>query len=326
MTTANILSQLGSPGVSTGFKNRIINGAMAINQRGTVNTPVTPVNQQYVLDRFNSNTSQTGKYSIQQSTTAPAGFGYSLLATSLSAFSVGASDFFDIFQPIEGFNFADAAFGTSSAKSITISFWINASIAGTYGGYLLNPAGSRTCVLSYSVPVANTWTYVTATVPGDTTGTWVGATNGVGIYIVPISLGCGSTYTSSTTNTWLNGSYRGFTGQVNMVGTSGSTVYITGLQVEIGTTATNFEVLDYGRILIQCQRYYQVLDTLAVVPVVAGVYPSWTYIVSPRTTPTMTYSYAGGTGATFAIGANGFYQSGNHSIASGFIAYVFAEF
>jgi hypothetical protein len=229
---------------------------MVINQRGTVNTPVTPANTQYTLDRFNTNLTQSSKYSIQQSTTAPTGFGFSLLATSVSAFSVGASDFFDVFQPIEGFNFSDVAFGTASAKTITISLWINASIAGTYGGYLINASGNRTCVFSYSVPVANTWTYVTATVPGDTSGSWVGATNGVGIYVVPVSLGAGSSVTTSTTNTWGSAGFRGFTGQVNMVGTNGATVYITGVQLEVGVTATSFDFRSYTTELQLCQRYF----------------------------------------------------------------------
>jgi hypothetical protein len=234
---------------------------MVINQRGTVNTPVTPANTQYTLDRFNSNLTQSGKYSIQQSTTAPTGFGFSLLATSLSAFSIGASDFFDFFQPIEGFNFADLAFGTAGAKTITISLWINASIAGTYGGYLINAAGNRTCVFSYSVPVANTWTYVTATVPGDTSGSWVGATNGIGIYVVPVSLGAGSSVTTSTTNTWGSTAFRGVTGQVNMVGTNGATVYITGFQLEVGVTATSFDYRPYSTELQLCQRYFQTVNS-----------------------------------------------------------------
>jgi hypothetical protein len=289
---------------------------MAINQRGAVNTPVTPANTQYTLDRFNSNLTQSGKYSIQQSTTAPTGFGFSLLATSLSAFSVGASDFFDVFQPIEGFNFADAAFGTAGARTITISLWINASIAGTYGGYLINAAGNRTCVFSYSVPVANTWTYVTATIPGDTSGSWVGATNGVGIYVVPVSLGAGSSVTTSTTNTWSVNLHRGVTGQVNMVGTSGATVYITGFQVEVGSSATSFEYRPYGTELNLCQRYYN--------PNVYGstgyAYNSTTGVlnfylgVSMRTTPTVVFTsgtstsidFIGGTQSGITLGASGY--------------------
>jgi hypothetical protein len=322
MTRAVELAQVASTGVSEAFKNRIINGAMSINQRGTVNTPVTPVNTQYTLDRFNSNLTQSGKYSIQQSTTAPTGFGFSLLATSLSAFSVGVSDFFDFFQPIEGFNFADVAFGTAGARTITISLWINASIAGTYGGYLINGAGTRTCVFSYSVPAANTWTYVTATVPGDTAGTWVGATNGVGIYVVPVSLGAGSSVTTSTTNTWGSTAFRGFTGQVNMVGTSGATVYITGLQVEVGSSATSFEYLDYGNILRQCQRYFIKSASTGAIVYQSGVYSAVQFKVTMRATPTVVVTSPGGTTSDINPGIDGFYSVNTNTVAASYTASI----
>jgi hypothetical protein len=319
-------SNLGAGNASI-MKNRIINGAMVIDQRNA-GASVTPIaNGQYTLDRWSAEISIASKFSVQQNAgsltpVSTTGFVNYLGVTSLSAYSVLSSDYFDINQKIEGLNITDLAWGTANAKTVTISAWVYSSLTGTFGGSIRNSANNRSYPFTYSITTANTWTQISVTVVGDTSGTWL-TTNGIGL-ILAFSVGMGSTY-SGTAGTWASANYGSATGTTSVVGTNGATFYITGVQLEVGSSATGYEYRLYNQELIACQRYYQVLDTIVVVPAVVGVYPSWTYIVSPRTTPTMTYSYAGGTGATFSIGANGFYQSGNHSIASGFVANVSAE-
>jgi hypothetical protein len=237
----------------TGFKNRIINGAMVIDQRNA-GASVTPTNGQYTLDRWQGLLAQTSKYTVIQSSTAPTGFINSLLVTSSSAYSVGASDYFDITQYIEGLNMTDLAWGTASAATVTLSFWVRSSLTGTFGGSLQNNGQARSYPFSYTISNANTFEYKTITIAGDTSGTWL-TTNGRGIQL-NFSLGTGSTF-SGTAGAWATANYLGTTGATSVVGTNGATFYITGVQLEKGSTATSFDYLDYGRSLIQCQRYYE---------------------------------------------------------------------
>jgi hypothetical protein len=174
--------------------------------------------------------------------------------TVASAVTVGASDYFGIVQPIEGFNFSDVGFGTASAKTVTLSFQVYSSLTGTFGASLINYAVNRSYPFSYTVSSANTWTSVSVTIPGDTTGTWVGATNSVGVY-VRFGLGSGSTF-SSTANAWGAGNFVQPTSTVSVVGTNGATFYITGVQLEVGSVATPFEREIYSTTLAKCQRYY----------------------------------------------------------------------
>jgi hypothetical protein len=175
------------------------------------------------------------------------------LVTSSSAYSVLSSDTFYISQQIEGLNIADLAWGTASAATVTLSFWVRSSLTGAFGGSLLNAAGNRSYPFSYTISAANTFEYKTITIPGDTSGTWL-TTNGVGIRL-RFSLGAGSTV-SGTANTWASAEYDQPTGSVSVVGTNGATFYITGVQLEKGSTATSFDVRPYGTELQLCQRYY----------------------------------------------------------------------
>jgi hypothetical protein len=215
-------------------------------------TPTT--NGTYTLDRWQAGLSNASKYSIQQSSTAPSGFNNSTLVTSLAATTVAAGDYYSFQQSIEGFNFADCNFGTVNAKTITLSFWVRSSLTGTFGGWIQNANVDRSCPFSYAISSANTWEQKTITIAGDTTGTWVGATNGVGL-IFGLSLGMGTTR-QGTANTWAAGNYRSVTGETPVVGTNGATFYITGVQLEKGATATPFENRLYGTELALCQRYY----------------------------------------------------------------------
>jgi hypothetical protein len=231
------------------MKNRLINSAMVIDQRNA-GASVTITNtgaNTYVLDRWNAYGSVASKFSIQQnagSVTPPVGFTNYLGCTSLTAYSISSSDQFQIAQPIEGFNWADLQWGTANAKTVTLSFWVRSSLTGTFGGALRNSGNSRSYPFSYTINSANTWEYETITIAGDTTGTWVGATNGIGVSLT-FSLGMGATY-SNTAGAWAAGNYSSATGATSVVGTNGATLYITGVQLEVGSSATGFEYRIYG--------------------------------------------------------------------------------
>jgi hypothetical protein len=237
----------------TAFKNRIINGAMMIDQRNA-GASVTPANNAttYTVDRFSFYVNQASKLTAQQSSTAPAGFKNSLLVTSSSAYSPTGTDIFNFQQAIEGLNVADLGFGTANASTITVSFWVRCSLTGTFGGALLNSAQDRSYPFTYTISAANTWEQKTITVAGDTSGTWL-TTNGVGLTIC-LSMGCGTTF-RGTAGAWAGSTYYSATGASNLVSTSGATFYITGVQLEKGSTATSFDYRPYGQELTLCQRY-----------------------------------------------------------------------
>jgi hypothetical protein len=239
-------------GMGFGFKNRIINGAMVIDQRNA-GASVTPADGAYILDRWNAGLTQASKFTVQQSSTAPTGFVNSLLVTSSSAYSVGSGDLFRIGQYIEGLNATDFAWGTASAVSVTLSFWVRSSLTGTFGGALANSAFNRSYPFTYTISSANTWEQKTVTITGDTSGTWL-TTNGIGIRI-NFSLGAGSSF-SGTSGAWAASTLTSATGATSVVGTNGATWYITGVQLEKGSTATSFDYRPYGTELALCQRYY----------------------------------------------------------------------
>jgi hypothetical protein len=270
MTLAVNIAQGGANNVS--FRNRIINGAMVIDQRNA-GASVTPATKQYTLDRWSVDMSQASKFSVQQNAgaiTPPTGLSNYLGVTSVAATSLGATDYFNLFQYIEGFNFADLSWGTASAQTITLSFWVRSSLTGTFGGSLINGANTRSYPFSYTISSANTWTQASVTIAGDTSGTWVGATSGIGLKVW-ISLGSGSTY-SGTAGAWGSTLYLSATGATSVVGTSGATFYITGVQLEAGTTASPFEYRQYGTELALCQRYYYRITAPANNSIVGAAY------------------------------------------------------
>jgi hypothetical protein len=277
------------------FLNRIINGAMVIDQRNA-GASVTPADADYTLDRFIYNATQSSKVTIQQnagSVTPPVGFTNYLGVTSSSAYTVTSGDFFTVGQRIEGFNTADLGWGTANAKTVTLSFQVYSSLTGTFGGAITNSALNRSYPFTYSIPVANTWTSISVTIAGDTTGTWVGATNGTGMRLY-IGLGVGSTY-AGTAGAWTGtANILGATGAVNVVSTNGATFYITGVQLEVGSTATSFDYRPYGNELALCQRYYYAASVY--IPASASFpYTNYPYKVSMRATPTIA---GGGSGFT----------------------------
>ena len=237
---------------SMGFKNRIINGAMVIDQRNA-GASVTPVTATYTLDRWQFLISQSSKFTTQQSSTAPTGFINSILVTSSSAYSVLAGDYFTVRQAIEGLNVADFAWGTANAVTVTLSFWVRSSLTGTFGGAISNNAGDRSYPFTYTINSANTFEQKTVTIAGDTSGTWL-TTNSRGM-MISFGFGVGTTF-SGTAGAWAATNYISATGATSVVGTSGATFYITGVQLEKGSTATTFDYRPYGTELALCQRYY----------------------------------------------------------------------
>ena len=238
-------------------RNRIINGGMVFDQRNAGASVTPTVDNTFTLDRWSTALTAASKFSVQQSSTAATGFTNSLLVTSLSAYSVGAGDIFALKHTIEGFNVADFGFGAAGASTVTLSFWVRSSLTGTFGGALQNGAQNRSYPFSFTINSANTFEYKTVTIAGDTSGTWV-TNNGKGLSLW-FSLGAGATY-SGTANAWASGLYFQPTGATSVVGTSGATFYITGVQLEEGSVATPFEHRQYGQELALCQRYYYVLS------------------------------------------------------------------
>jgi hypothetical protein len=239
---------------------------MVIDQRNA-GASITPASQQYALDRWICGLTQASKYTVQQNAgavTPPVGFTNYSGITSTSAYSVASGDIFYYEQRIEGFNVADLGFGTANASLITISFWVRSSLTGTFGGALRNVNNTLSYPFNYSIPVANTWTQISIVVAGPTTGTW-NTTNSVGLRVT-FALGGGSTY-SGTAGSWSASEFYTATGAVSVVGTSGATFYITGVQLEKGSTATPFDYRGIGQELSLCQRYYEKSFPLATKPI-----------------------------------------------------------
>ena len=244
------------------FKNRIINGDMRIDQRNagsavTINTTA----KTYIVDRWHANgQSSDGVFTVQQSTTAPTGFTNSLLATVTTAdASIGADQYYLLCQRIEGYNVADLGFGSATAKTVTLSFWVRSSLTGTFSGSLENSAENRSYPYTYSISAADTWEQKTITISGDTSGTWV-TNNGIGLFVW-FDLGCGSNK-RGTAGSWTGSNLYGATGATSLIGTNGATFYITGVQLEVGSVATPFEHRSYGDELARCERYFQVIKAI----------------------------------------------------------------
>lgn len=285
------------------FRNRIINGDMRIDQRnsGASVTPASAGTQPYIVDRWKVSVPEASKFSCGRNLNAitpPAGFSYYFGIQSSSAYSIVAGDAFDIEQSIEADNVSDLSFGTANAKTVTLSFWVYSSLTGTFGGSLRNSAATRSYPFTYSIPAANTWTQISITIPGDTAGTWITSGNGIGLNLC-LGFGVGSTY-SGTAGSWASANYNSATG-VSIVGTSGATFYVTGVQLEPGSTVTTFEERPIGLELSLCQRYFRQFGGYTVYdPIGMGLCTSGTSAVvvlhiSPvmRAAPTLTVPSVG---------------------------------
>jgi hypothetical protein len=253
------------------FLNRIINGAMVIDQRnaGASVTVNNGSSNFFITDRWFANGENSdGVFTGQQVTTAPTGFNNSLQFTVTTAdASIGATQGYTFRQRIEGFNFADCGWGTANAKTVTLSFWVRSSLTGTFGGSLFNGNGDRAYAFSFSISSANTFEYKTVTIAGDTTGTW-STTNGTALNLV-FSLGVGSTY-KGTAGSWGSTLYLAPTGSVDLISTLSATFFLTGVQLEVGSTATSFDYRPYGTELALCQRYYYRIKAAAAQQIIAS--------------------------------------------------------
>jgi hypothetical protein len=285
--TGSVENYLRGASLDFGMRNRIINGAMTIDQR---NSGASVTNEssgtQYTVDRWQIYGDQAAKFTVQQDSSANtvAGFTSSAKVTSLSSYSVGSGETFLFRQKIEGFNTADLGWGTASAKAVTISFWVRSSLTGTFGAFLINNGFNRSYPFGYTITSANTWEQKFITIPGDVTGTWA-TTNAVGIQL-GFSLGSGSTF-SNTANTWYGSAVYQPTGATSVVGTNGATWYITGVQLEEGSQATPFEYRQHGTELALCQRYYYLVAKGDATNIANGYYHGSTQIRSAIIFPTL---------------------------------------
>jgi hypothetical protein len=249
-----------------GFRNRILNGDMRIDQRNAGAAVTT--NASFPVDRFIVSNTTDGAFSAQQDSSAPAEFVNSVKITITTAdTSVTTTQILSYNQNIEGFSIADLGWGTANAKPVTLSFWVRSSLTGTFGGAFRNAAANRSYPFTYTISAADTWEYKTITVEGDTTGTW--PTDNSGSMRCAFALGSGPDR-NGPAGAWNSNNNISTTGAVSVIGTLNATFYITGVQLEAGSVATPFERRPYGTELALCQRYFQAI-------------------------PVETYSYAGGT-------------------------------
>ena len=258
--TATINSMTPTADSLQGFRNRIINGDMRIDQRNAGAAVSNPGNSTvYLVDRWNQREDTAAQLSFQQVSDGPAGFVNSMKVTVTTAdASIGASDYSMFRQFIEATNTADLGWGSASAKTITLSFWVKSSVTGTYGGRLANNAVDRIYVFTYTISAANTWEYKTITIAGDTSGTWLTDTL-IGIR-VDFCLTAGTDWSGSA-GSWGSTNYFTVTGNTPLISTLNATWYITGVQLEVGSVATPFERRDYGTELSRCFRYFQMISS-----------------------------------------------------------------
>ena len=257
MSKAAQLAALIGSGQAQGDKNLIINGGMAVNQRGNVNT--SDGSSIYSLDRWVTFVRSGPVAALSQSTDVPTGQGFanSLKLDVTTADALGtASDFCKVSQKMEGQNCQQLAKGTSNAKRVTLSFWVKSTITGTYIAELFDDDNTRQVSQAYTVSSSNTWEYKTITFPADTSGA-LANDNGNSFEVV-WGLGMGSNYTSGTLNTsWSNNTNANrFVGQVNAFSSTDNEFYLTGVQLEVGEVATPFEHESFAETLQKCQRYF----------------------------------------------------------------------
>ena len=234
-------------------RNLIINGAMQVWQRGTGSTAVGSTNT-YHADRWLAREDSDGSLTTEQSTDAPDNFKYSNKVTVTSAdTSIGAAQKCYFSQRVEGTVFDSLGFGTSAAKTTTLSFYVKSSLTGTFSGSLTNDNNNRSYPYEYTINSANTWERKSVTFPGDTTGTWdTGSSDWLELYW---DLGIGSNFEGSA-GAWVAAQDFGTSGSTKLIGTNGATWLISGVQWEQGEQATPFEHRSFGDELLACMRYY----------------------------------------------------------------------
>ena len=257
MTKARELAELGASYDSGALSNRNIlkNGGQTVDQRNSGSAITLTSSHQYATDRFICRLGTSSSSTAQRVADAPDGLYNSVkitIGTGATPSAATATGYFA--YKTEGLDTSHLNFGSSNAETITLSFYVKSSLTGSFGVTVANDALNRSFPSSYTINSANTWERKSITVTGDTSGTWA-TTNAAAFYLL-WDLGCGSDV-KGTANTWAGADYRGgATGTTNVCATSSATWYITGVQMEIGTEATPFEVRSYGDELARCQRYY----------------------------------------------------------------------
>jgi hypothetical protein len=306
---------------SMGFKNRIINGAMVIDQRNAGASVTPTADNTYTLDRWKTrNGGGAGRFSVIQSSTSAANFPTSVLLTVTTTSAPSGAELYGFEQDMEGYNMADFGWGTANAQAVTLSFQVRSSLTGTYCISIRNSAADRSYVAEFTINSANTFETKTITVPAITTGTWL-STNGAGLLFL-VCLGSGSTR-EGTAGSWQSSNIVATSNQVDWINTSGATFYITGVQLEKGSTATSFDYRPYGTEEALCQRYfYKIVGNtspsagigsgFSTASTTARVYVK--YPVNTRTAPTVSFggtffAYDGGLGTVTSLAINAGDQS-----------------
>ena len=310
------------------FRNIIINGGMDLAQRGTSTASVSSGATYPALDRFKFYVSSGGTWTVSQDTDVPSGQGFakSLKMDNTTANgSLSSGSLAQIQQGIEGQNLQYLKKGTSNAESVTLSFWVKSNKTGTYICEIRDTDNSRSISKSYTISSASTWEKKTITFDGDTTGT-LNNDNDKSLELVWWLL-AGTDFTSGTLQTsW--GSQTNANravGQVNLADSTSNEWYITGVQLEAGQTASEFEFLPFDVNLFRCMRYYQKTQTNfyhSLAPFTDGTNQlrgAVKFPVNMRTTPTLTLDVGSGSISTNYLGFDGFNMQGVSSSTAHFI-------
>ncbi len=269
--------------------NKIINGNMLVAQYGTTGTAVAG-GSYLACDRWKAWEASDAAVTVSQETDGPTGKFTKCLKYNITTAdaSITAAQFGMVRQMIEGHNIIDLGFGTASAQSVTISFWVKSSLTGSHGAALNNGNEDRSYPFAYTVSSANTWEYKTVTIPGDTSGTW--DTDSTAGMIVTFGLGAGTDY-QGTADAWQAGNKFQPSSTVQNIGTI-SNWNVTGVQLEAGGAASNFEQLQYGQQFALCQRYHQVMEAGVNAYSTTGI-TGFSFSTHMRAAPTLTFSFGG---------------------------------
>tara|TARA_B000000557_G_scaffold18106_1_gene13788 strand:- start:617 stop:1675 length:1059 start_codon:yes stop_codon:yes gene_type:complete len=351
MSRARDLADLGGSADVGGLTgpNMLINGAFTVAQRGTSAT-ATSGSVPLTVDRFSTTASNFDQASLteSQSTTVPSGQGFAhsfkILVGSSAETTLNPDETLYIrYQGIEGQDAQHLAFGTSSAKKTTLSFWVRSGVTGNYAVLMYTNAGigggavARSQTLTYTVNSADTWEFKTITFDGDGASGNALADNTTAELQLYFSLASGSNITSVDGTSWGNyvaGKFA-FGQTANLVGTANAAFYITGIKLEVGTAATPFEHESYKTTLAKCQRYFEI-SGITIVTNITSRYPSGQWAVRKNHRPDITFTAAAGSGATIApmydggnvldnAGKAAWFQSVVHSIDALAVVYGDAE-
>jgi hypothetical protein len=313
-----------------GLKNRMVNGDFLFDQVNEGNNyTITGGSFQHCMDMTSALAQGTGVFTVARGFTSPPTFfiRYLTAACTTADASIGSTDVYALRMRTEGYSVRDFSLGNSTAKTFTISFWVRSSLTGTYCVTVHNNATNRSYVTEYTINVANTWEYKTVTLTGDLTGTWENSTN-TGLSLVwALAVG---TNNQTAPNVWTAGGFYATSNQVNWMSSNTSRTFdLTGVQVELGSTATAFGLRAYQTELALCQRYYEKSYNLGVtVPTstndgaindgtsstgAGAVNRSILFKANKRVNPTLTAYTLSGTSGSWGYDRNG--ASGTVTVA-----------